>query len=100
MSEKIIVKIDEDLEEIIPMFLENRAKDLEQLKKALEEENFKAIEVIGHKLAGNAGSYGLHDLGEIGVALEKSCLEQEKSKVQAIVENYKDYLNRLEIIFE
>ena len=100
MSEKIVVKIDEDLEEIIPTFLENRNKDLSAINEALSTGDIPSIEVIAHKLAGNAGSYGLHDLGEIGVALEKSCQSEDTNEVKAIYEKYVDYMNRLEIEFE
>jgi HPt (histidine-containing phosphotransfer) domain-containing protein len=100
MSEKIVVTIDEDLEEIIPTFLENRKKDLENIAHALNNGDLKTIEVIAHKLAGNAGSYGLHDLGEIGVELEKGCQNEAIEEIKALHQKYTDYMNRLEVVFE
>lgn len=100
MPEKIRVIIDEDLEDILPTFLENRSNDIEKIKSALESSDLKAIEVIAHKLAGNAGSYGLHDLGKIGVALEESCNNESLGNIKEYFEQYKDYMARLEIVFE
>lgn len=100
MSEKIIVTIDADLEEIIPTFLENRQKDIGKIDQALESMDLKAIESIAHKLAGNAGSYGLDELGELGASLESACQSENKEKVDELCQGYKDYLSRLEIKFE
>jgi hypothetical protein len=100
MSEKIVVTIDADLEEIIPTFLDNRHKDLVKIDQALASKDLKAIESIAHKLAGNAGSYGLDQLGELGASLESSCQEGDKDKVDKLCQEYKDYLSRLEIKFE
>ena len=100
MSEKIIVSVDADLEEIIPTFLENRQKDLVQIDQALGAMDLKAIESIAHKLAGNAGSYGLDQLGELGATLESACQAGDKDKVDQLCQQYKDYLANLEIKFE
>lgn len=99
MSEKILVSIDADLEEIIPTFLENRQKDISKIDQALASMDLKAIETIAHKLAGNAGSYGLDDLGEIGAQLESACQAADKEAVNSLCASYKDYLSRLEIKF-
>ena len=100
MTDKIKVSVDEDLEEIIPTFLENREKEIEKIKSALANNDIQSIEVIAHKLAGNAGSYGLHDLGEIGVKLEQTCQANDIQAIKDTYEQYCDYMNRLEVVFE
>lgn len=99
MSEKILVSVDADLEEIIPTFLENRQKDISKIDQALVSMDLKAIETIAHKLAGNAGSYGLDELGEIGARLESACQSGNNEAVNFLCASYKDYLSRLEIKF-
>lgn len=100
MAEKIIVKIDQDLEEIIPSFLENRRKDLIQLDAALADNLLQEIEMVAHKLAGNAGSYGFDDLGDIGRQLESACKENNNTQVKLLCAKYKDYLERIEVVYE
>ena len=97
--EKIIVEIEKDLEPIFGSFLSNREKDITLLNEAISVPDFKAIESIGHKLAGNAGSYGLPDLGEIGAQLEQSAIDTELDKIKEQLNSYQDYLARLEIKF-
>ena len=55
---KTVVQIDEEIKEIIPNFLEGREKDINLFKAAIDTEDFDQLESIGHKLKGNAGSYG------------------------------------------
>ncbi len=100
LSEKIIVNIDADLEEIIPTFLENRKKDQTTMESALQTGDLAAIESIAHKLAGNAGSYGLDDLGEIGAQLESVCQAGKKEEAENLISQYKNYLANLEIQYE
>ncbi|MCP4914038.1 MAG: Hpt domain-containing protein [Oligoflexia bacterium] len=97
--EKIVVEIDKDLEPIFGSFLTNRQKDIELLKDAIANSSFDSIESIGHKLAGNAGSYGLPDLGEIGARLEQSAIDNDLSAIETDFQKYTDYLNNLEIKF-
>ncbi len=100
MSQTITVTIDADLEEIIPTFLQNRQKDIVSIAEALTSNDYATIESIAHKLAGNAGSYGLDDLGEIGSKLEAACQTNDIDKIKSYCQSYGDYLAQLEIKFE
>lgn len=100
MSQIIIVTIDSDLEEIIPTFLANRQKDLTQIQGFINNSNWDCIESIAHKLAGNAGSYGLHELGKIGAALEDACKKKEMHAILDLCEQYKLYMTNLQIEFK
>ena len=71
-DQKKIITIDKDLEEITPVFLENRKKDILLLDQYLQQKNFNEIVVIGHKMAGNSRSYGHPELERIGRELEES----------------------------
>lgn len=100
MSEKILVVIDKDIEEIVPMFLDNRQKDLGQIESFILGSDLAGIEVIAHKLAGNAGSYGFTDMGLIGADMEAACQRGDLEAVKALFEKYKDYLSHLEVEFK
>ena len=53
------------------------------MKRLINESNFEFIQRIGHKLAGNAGSYGFMELTNIGKKIEESDMEEN---VMGIVE--------------
>lgn len=97
---KIVVKIDTDLEELIPGFLKNRANDLISLREAIVGENYQSIQSTGHSLKGVGGGYGFTGMSEIGAAIEIAAKEQEMPKLKELIEQYDNYLNSLEVIFE
>lgn len=96
----MVVVLNRDLEEIIPSFLENRHKDLEQISCALEREDYSTITSLGHRLAGSAPSYGLVSLGEMGRALEKAATEEDRESLEELFKSYQSYMEALEIRFE
>lgn len=93
----IVYKIDEDLKDIIPNFMNGRKKDIGLLEVAIQESNFAEIQSIGHKLKGNAGSYGFDGLGEIGAGIEKMAKEQNLDEIKKLFEDYKSHLDQIEI---
>lgn len=97
---KNVVTIDIDLKEILPSFLENRKKDIGLIEEHLKNGNYDHIESIGHKLAGNAGSYGFADLGLIGVAIEEACQNKDYDKLNDLYEQYKSFMDNLEIEYK
>ncbi|MBF0315722.1 MAG: Hpt domain-containing protein [Oligoflexia bacterium] len=100
ITTKKTIYIDKDLEEITPVFLENRHKDLLLLEKYLQEKNFAEIAVIGHKLAGNAESYGHPELGEIGTKIESFAKMSDSSNIIKLKEQISTYLSTIVIAFK
>ena len=91
-DEKIIVKIDPDLEELIPGFLTNRAADLATLRDALAAENYPSLQSLGHSLKGVGGGYGFTGMSEIGAAIETAAKQQNLEELKGLVEQYGNYL--------
>jgi HPt (histidine-containing phosphotransfer) domain-containing protein len=100
MSEKITVTIDSDLEELIPGFMENRKKDLETLGKAVTIKDFKTLRSVGHSLKGVGGGYGFDRMSELGASIEEAGKASDLESAREYVEQLRDYLSRLEIVFE
>jgi len=94
---KFTIQVDKDLSDIMPGFLNNRAKDIGTINANIQSGDFKSIEVIGHKLAGNAGGYGMAELGLIGKELENAAKNHQKSEVEQLFRRMKDYLSNVEI---
>ena len=99
MNKPFIVQIDIDLQEILPKFIENRQKDLEMIKIYLENKDLIKIEVIAHKLAGNAGSYGFTHLGKIGLELEAACQSADLNTIKSKYEEYLNYMKFVQVEF-
>lgn len=99
-SEKIIVKIDSDLEDLIPGFLENRAKDRDSLQLAVNDSDFSAMQSIGHSLKGVGGGYGFAEMSEIGAAIETAAKSSQLDELKELIQRYSDYIDAVEVEFE
>ena len=73
------------MEDLKRQFIENRLRDLPALRTALREKDFELVGTIGHRIKGLAGSYGLHAIGAIGLALEQAASKQDASAAMAQV---------------
>ena len=74
-----------EMKDLRQRFLENRLRDLPALRTAVMEKNFELVGTIGHRIKGLAGSYDLHAIGAIGLALEEAASRQDASAVMAQV---------------
>ena len=99
-SEKIRVRIDSDLQDLIPGYLENRGKDLLVYQQALEKDNFDAIALLGHSMKGSGGGYGFNDLSSIGRAIEKAAKNRDKESVRQSIIDLTDFLKKLEVVYD
>ena len=99
-SEKIQVRVDPDLQDLIPGYLENRGKDLLVYQQALEKGDFESIGVLGHSMKGSGGGYGFNDLTSIGRAIEKAAKNRDKESVRKSIIDLTDFLEKLEVIYD
>lgn len=91
----IKVEIEPDLMDLVPMFLENRSKEVGQLRTALAEGDVTTVEDIGHRMKG-LGGYGFAYVGEAGAALEKMARSGDLSGADRWIDAIEDYLSRVE----
>ncbi|BFU96144.1 MAG: putative Histidine kinase [Nitrospira sp.] len=62
--------LDAELNRMRPKFIQNRRRDVQELQRAVDARNFEQIRLIGHRIKGLAGTYGLHAIGAVGGVLE------------------------------
>lgn len=97
---RIIVHIDEELEDLIPGFLENRRKDIDQILAALEDKDYELIRMLGHSMKGAGGGYGFDAITDIGFSLETAAKEENIEKIQTHVNSLSYYLDHVEVSYE
>src|SRR5712692_5782144 len=51
-AEKTIIRVDPDIAELIPGFLENRRKDIAAMLDAVQRGDFETVRVLGHSMKG------------------------------------------------
>ncbi len=98
MTEKIIVHIDPDLEDLIPGFLSNRAKDVASIRALLASQDFDAIRVLGHSMKGAGGGYGFDRITDLGGTIESAAVARDAATIGAANDQLDDYLARVETV--
>jgi HPt (histidine-containing phosphotransfer) domain-containing protein len=99
-NEKIIVKVDPEIADLIPGFLNNRKKDIEYIESCLEVQDFEQIERLGHSMKGSGAGYGFNGISEIGESIEIAGKEKDIEGIKEGIVNLKDYLDRVKIVNE
>lgn len=101
MEEKrITVKIDRDLEDLIPGYLERRQEDISSIKNACGAGDFENIRILGHSMKGSGGGYGFDRITEIGRQIEESAKNKDSAAILAHTGELAEYLSRVEIVYE
>ena len=92
-----IVKVDASLSDLIPGFLKNRRKDVIMLHEALKKSDFEVVEIVGHRLRGNAGGYGFDELGLLGAQMEIAGQKHDRTGAAKLAIQLADYITHVEI---
>lgn len=96
----IVVRVDEDLVELIPQYLNNRRKDIEAMSRALGDDDYEAIRVLGHTMKGSGGGFGFDQISHIGSGLEEAARGQDAARIRQWLDKLQDFLNRVHAIPE
>ena len=94
------VKVAKDLEDLIPMFMSNRKKELDALRAALAAADFEQLRQIGHRMRGVGNSYGFELVSTIGKHIEDGARSADKASLATQIADYGDYLSKVEIAYE
>ena len=95
---KVIVA--KDLEDLIPVFLKNRHKELDALRVALAAADFEQLRQLGHRMKGVGNSYGFTHVSTLGKHIEDGARSGDKASLQAVISEYRDYLSKVQIAYE
>lgn len=80
--------------EIQEKYLQRRRQEFRDCLRFLEQKDFVALERIGHKLKGNAVTFGYSDLAEIGASLESTAHAADDSKVYDAVMAMREWITK------
>jgi HPt (histidine-containing phosphotransfer) domain-containing protein len=98
-NDHVTVEISRDLEEIVPIFLDNRAHDLRTLQDALTRQDFGTIQNLGHRLKGDGGGYGFDRITEIGTTMEQAAKQKDYSLTEQQILHLEEFLRRVHVIY-
>jgi len=94
---KTTIKVPEELTDIAPGYLQNRIRDLDVLKDALNRKDLEAVAKLAHKTKGTAGGYGFTQLGEIAKSMEIAAKSGDSTTTEHAFNEMKSHLESIEI---
>ncbi len=97
---KNVVRIDSELEELIPNYIENRHKDIKNMTEALAKGDFDTVRLLGHSMKGSGASYGFTEISVIGKKLEEAAKAKNQADITASIQELSDYMANLEVVYE
>ena len=95
---KVIVQ--KDLEDLIPVFMRNRHKELDALRVALAAADFEQLRQLGHRMKGVGNSYGFSHISTLGKYIEDGARSGDRASLQARISEYEEYLSKVQITYE
>jgi len=97
-SEKIVIRVDADLLDLIPGFLGNRRRDSKVLKEALQKGDYQTIETLGHQMKGAGSGYGFDGISSIGQSIESAAKEKDSATIEKSIHDLVIYLDRIDVV--
>lgn len=97
MAEPIIVKINRELEGLVPRFLDNCRRDIRLIEATLAKNDLDTARKIGHSLKGVGGGYGFFEITRYGAAIEAAARAGDGMGAAAAVSALEAYLDALQI---
>ena len=99
-DKEIIVKVDSDLSEIIPDFLEMTYDDMKTMRTALQDKDFETIRLTAHTLKGSGGGYGFTEVTNLGKKIEDAAKIKDEKGIEEWLNVLINYMNQAKIVYE
>ncbi len=99
-TERIIVHVDPELEDLLPGFLEDWKEEVTSIREALERNDYETIRKLGHNMKGIGGSCGLEPITDMGRLLEEAAKAMAQEAIRVHLETLSSYLERVEFVYE
>jgi HPt (histidine-containing phosphotransfer) domain-containing protein len=95
-----LVTVQKDLEDLIPVFMSNRKKELDTLRVALAAADFEQLRQLGHRMKGVGNSYGFSRVSDIGKDVEDGARSGDHALLESAIVKYADFLSKVQITYE
>ena len=93
----LVVRVEPDIQDVVPAYLDKRRKDIPTYRRALENQDFETLSMLGHKMKGTGAGYGFPVLTEIGGAIERAALSKDSGSIAADVDRLARYVDNVKL---
>lgn len=98
-NHRIIVKIDQDLEDLIPQFMENTRKDIHSIDDAILKNDLETIRRIGHSMKSYGSGYGFDAISTLGKSIEAAAVKADVALIRQTSNELTNYLDKVMVTY-
>ena len=95
-----LVTVPRDLEDLIPVFMSNRKKELDALRVALAAADFEQLRQLDHRMKGVGNSYDFAQVSDFGKHVEDGARSGDRALLESTIVRYTEFLSRVQITYE
>lgn len=96
-EEKTTIKIDKDLEPLIPSYISDIMKWTKDMVTDVEKGDFESVRKISHQMTGSGSGYGFDMITETGIKINKAAHTGDGSTIKELCRMLHDYLERVHV---
>ena len=97
-TEKIPIRVPEGIpQKLVTEYVTRCLAALPTAREALRRSDYAQIRVLGHRLRGSGGAYGILKVTEIGSAIELAAGHDDATELESQLAALEECLSRLEI---
>lgn len=79
-------------------YLRRRMEDIERLRVSLEQEDYTFAQKVGHQVKGNAVTFDVPQIAQLGFDLEKAAIKKDKDKVKLLIQKMESVIATTEMM--
>ena len=98
MSPKFEAYVPPELADLVPEFLSNRKKQLEGLRRAVQDKDFQQLREHANSMIGVGKPYGFPEVSALGKRIDSSARDHDAATVADLVELYGFYLENVQVL--
>lgn len=94
-----VVYVDQTIEEFVPAFLRDRRLDVQRMKKALSERDFKELAEVSAFMKESGSSFGFKDLMRLALGVFNASKSKDLKRASGMVDQVERYLETVRIVY-
>jgi len=99
-DQHIDVSVEKDLEDLIPTYMANRAKEVATLRTLLAVGDLEQLSGVGHRMKGVGEPYGFNKVSSLGKLIQEYAKNGDRFGIEKCIDEYADYLPRVHIVYK
>jgi HPt (histidine-containing phosphotransfer) domain-containing protein len=99
-NDRVIVKVDPDLKDLIPSFMQSIEVELSYIESSVEKGEFDEVKRLAQGIKGSGGGYGFHEVTKLGADIEEAAAKQDVDTIAAKVHSIRVHLAFAQVVYE